>query len=79
VLLHPDLGKLPPTYLVMCDKDPTHDEIKILNDEMTQQGCKVELKEYEGYPHFFFIVPMLKASQNYLEDMVAHIQKMVTS
>jgi versiconal hemiacetal acetate esterase len=77
VLLHPELGKLPPTYLVACDKDATYNEICILNDEMKQLGSKVELKVYKGYPHFFFTVPMLKASQEYLDDIVSHIREMV--
>jgi hypothetical protein len=51
----------------------------MLRDEMKEQGCKIELKEYKGYPHFFFVVPMLKASQEYLDDIVKHIQGMVIS
>ena len=79
MLLYPDLAKLPPTYLVACGKDPTHDEIFMLRDEMTAQGCEVKLREYKGYPHFFFIVPMLRASQEYLDDIVAKIREMVIS
>jgi versiconal hemiacetal acetate esterase len=79
VLLHPDLAKLPPTYLVACGKDPTHDEILMLRDEMIEQGCQVECREYQGYPHFFFIVPILKASQEYLDNIVVKIQEMVIS
>ena len=46
---------------------------------MTAQGCEVKLREYKGYPHFFFIVPMLRASQEYLDDIVAKIREMVIS
>jgi len=77
VLLHPNLGKLPRTYLVACGKDPTHDEILMLRDEMAAQGADVELKVYEGYPHFFFIVPILKASAEYLDILVRKIQQLV--
>lgn len=79
ILLHPALANLPPTYLVACDKDPTHDEVMMLNAEMKELGCKVDLKLYKGYPHFFFIMPLLKASQEYLEDIVKHIQEMVVA
>lgn len=51
----------------------------MFRDEMTAQGCQVEFREYKGYPHFFFIVPMLKASQEYLDDIVAKIREMVVS
>ena len=77
VLLHPDLGKLPRTYLVACGKDPTHDEVLMLRDEMEAQGAQVELKVYEGYPHCFFIVPTLKASAEYLDVLVQKIRELV--
>jgi versiconal hemiacetal acetate esterase len=77
VLLHPHLGKLPRTYLVACGKDPTHDELLMLRDEIAVQGANVELKVYEGYPHFFFIVPTLKASAEFLDILVRKIQKLV--
>jgi versiconal hemiacetal acetate esterase len=77
VLLHPNLGKLPRTYLVACGKDPMHNEILMLRDEMEAQGASVELKVYEGYPHFFFIVPTLKASAEYLDGIVAKIRELV--
>jgi versiconal hemiacetal acetate esterase len=79
VLLHPDLAGLPPTYLVACDKDPMYNETLMLRDEMAARGCRVELREYKGYPHFFFIVPILKASQVYLDDVVAKIRELVVS
>jgi versiconal hemiacetal acetate esterase len=78
VLLHPDLAQLPPTYLVACGKDPTHDEILMSRDEMASRGCRVGLREYSGYPHFFFIVPMLKASGEYLDDIVAKIRELAS-
>jgi versiconal hemiacetal acetate esterase len=77
VLLHPHLGKLPRTYLVACGKDPTHDELLMLRDEMATQGANVELKVYEGYPHFFFTVPTLKAGAEYLDNLVQKIQELV--
>jgi versiconal hemiacetal acetate esterase len=71
------LGKLPHTYLVACGKDPTYDEILMLRDEMEAQGAHVELKVYEEYPHFFFIVPTLKASAEYLDVLVTKIKELV--
>jgi versiconal hemiacetal acetate esterase len=49
----------------------------MLRDEMAAQGANVELKVYEGYPHFFFIVPTLKASAEYLDILVRKIQELV--
>ena len=44
---------------------------------MEAQGAHVELKVYEEYPHFFFIVPTLKASAEYLDILVQKIQELV--
>lgn len=49
----------------------------MLRDEIAVQGANVELKVYEGYPHFFFIVPTLKASAEFLDILVRKIQKLV--
>jgi hypothetical protein len=37
-----------------------------LYEEMKKQGVEVDLVEWEGFPHFFWIVPMLKASAEFM-------------
>lgn len=66
VLLHPDLKLLPPTYLAAPTKDPTHQETIFLYEEMTKQGVDADLIEWEGYPHFFWIIPMLQKSAEFM-------------
>jgi len=66
-LLHPDIKHLPPTYLAAPTKDPTHQETVFFAEELTAQGVKADLVEWEGWPHFFWILPMLKKSSEFME------------
>lgn len=59
------------------NKDPTYDEMVMLHKELQSRAVKSELKVYTGYPHYFFIVPMLQASQAYMQDVVKRIQALV--
>lgn len=67
VLLHPNIKHLPPSYLASPTKDPTNQEVVFLYEEMKKQGVDADLIEWEGYPHFFWTVPMLKESAKFME------------
>ena len=67
MLLHPDIKSLPPTYVAATTKDPTHQETVWLYEEMKKGGVKADLVEWEGWPHFFWIVPGLKGSEKFME------------
>ncbi|ERF76626.1 hypothetical protein EPUS_04446 [Endocarpon pusillum Z07020] len=67
VLLHPDIKLLPPSCIMSPTKDPTNQETVFLYEEMKKQGVDADLVEWEGYPHFFWTVPMLKASAKFME------------
>jgi acetyl esterase/lipase len=67
VLLHQDIKHLPPTYIAAPTKDPTHQETVFLYEEMKKQGVRADLVEWEGFPHFFWIIPMLKETAKFMD------------
>jgi len=67
VVLHLDIKLLPPSYIAAPTKDPTHQATLFLYGEMKKQGVEAELVEWVGYPHFFWIVPVLGASKMFME------------
>jgi hypothetical protein len=34
---------------------------------MKKQGVKADLVEWEGFPHFFWIIPMLKETAKFMD------------
>lgn len=65
-LLHPDIKLLPPTVVIATEKDPTYQETVWMYEEMRKAGVEAELVEWKGLPHFFWIIPMLKKSQDFI-------------
>lgn len=76
-LLHPDIKLLPPTYLAAPTKDPTHQETVFFAEELKAQGVKVDLSEWVGWPHFFWIIPILKKSGEFMEVWNEKLRGMV--
>ena len=66
-LLHPDIKLLPSVYVAACTKDPTHQESVFFYEECKKQGVDAELVEWVGWPHFFWILPMLPKSADFME------------
>ena len=66
-LLNSDIKLLPPTVVIATEKDPTFQETVWLYEEMKKQGVEAELAEWKGMPHFFWIIPMLKKSSEFLD------------
>ena len=77
LLLNPSLSKLPRTWLVACSKDPTYDEMLMFHDKLEKQGVQVSLEVCKGYPHFFWMLPMLRKSQELMTKWAAQVQEMV--
>lgn len=67
VLLHPAIKSLPPCYIAVCSKDPVHQEGLFFYEECKKQGVSAELAEWIGMPHFFWVVPMLNKSQEFMQ------------
>ncbi|KAF2403807.1 hypothetical protein EJ06DRAFT_527408 [Trichodelitschia bisporula] len=77
LLLNPELKKLPRTWLVASDKDPTHDEMLMFADKLQKEGVDSQLTVYEGYPHFFWMLPMLAKTQEMMDTWAQQLRRML--
>lgn len=77
LLLHPNLCKLPKTWLVQPTKDPTHDEMAMFYAELRHLGVDVEMESCAGYPHFFWMLPFLTKSQELMGKWASKVREMV--
>lgn len=67
MLLNPDIKLLPPTYVAATEKDPTYQETVWLYEAMQKEGVAgADLVEWTGWPHFFWIIPGLKGSAEFM-------------
>lgn len=78
-LLHLDIKLLPSVYVAACTKDPTHQETLFFYEECKKQGVDAELSEWVGWPHFFWILPMLPKSAEFMEVWCEKLSKMIAS
>ncbi|ETN36202.1 uncharacterized protein HMPREF1541_08479 [Cyphellophora europaea CBS 101466] len=62
-LLHPSVKLLPQTYIAACTNDPTYQETMFFYEECKKHGVVVEVKEFVGWPHFFWGIPTLAATE----------------
>ncbi|MCJ1302216.1 hypothetical protein MMC08_005019 [Hypocenomyce scalaris] len=69
LLLSPSLQNFPSTYIVTCGADCLRDDGFLLADEMRKYGISVRHDNYPGYPHYFWGVPVLKASQTFRDNL----------
>lgn len=79
VLLHSDFKYLPPCYIAAPTKDPTHQETLFFYEECKKQGVKAELVEWVGMPHFFWTLPMLQKSQDFMRVWNEKLRAMIAS
>ena len=68
---------MPPTYLAACTKDPTYDETFILHDKLKKLGNDVSLAVWDGYPHFFWMLPMLQKSKEFMARWAEEVRRLV--
>jgi versiconal hemiacetal acetate esterase len=79
VLLSKDLGKLPPTYLVVTDKDPTRDDGLVFEKEAKKAGVKIKMDFYEGFPHMFWLIPGMKEGDKWAGNLVEGLKWVVAN
>ncbi|KAK5312382.1 hypothetical protein LTR70_008224 [Exophiala xenobiotica] len=79
VLLHPDIKHLPPCYIAACTKDPTHQDTLFFSEECKKQGVAADYVEWVGMPHFFWSLPMLKKSQEFMSTWSKKLKDMNTA
>lgn len=58
---------------------PTHQETVFFYEECKKQGVDAELVEYVGWPHFFWILPMLAKSAEFMEVWCEKLRKMIAT
>jgi versiconal hemiacetal acetate esterase len=49
----------------------------MFDDKLKKEGVEVSHYACRGYPHFFWILPMLQKSQELMEKWAAKIREMV--
>lgn len=76
-LLHPDIVPLPLVYLAACTKAPTHQDTIFFSEECKKQGVNVEMDQWVGWPHFFWILSMLPVSSEFMKFWCRKLKGMV--
>jgi versiconal hemiacetal acetate esterase len=74
VTLSKDLGKFPPTYIATCGKDPLRDDGRVLEQMLKKEGVKTRIDNYEGMPHYFWLMPGIKRGDEFLVNVVKGAQ-----
>jgi len=71
-LLAPDLSRLPPTLLVLCEHDPLRDEGEAFGRRLAEAGVRLEQRLYPGMIHGFLQMEgWIKAAADLRTD-IAH-------
>ncbi|CAN9170088.1 unnamed protein product [Alternaria sp. RS040] len=65
-LVHPDIKLLPPIYIAAMTNDPTYQDTVFFHEECKKQGVKADLVEWSGLPHFFWSLPGMQKSREYM-------------
>lgn len=80
LVFHERLAQLPPVWLATSDMDPTSVGALILRDMLVEahgEGSgRIVHRAYNGYPHNFFLVPVLEMTEVLVADWVGAVQSM---
>jgi acetyl esterase/lipase len=52
-----------------------HDDAYMLRHQLRTAGVPHTLKQYDGYPHFFHILPQLEGSKKFMRDLEEAIRE----
>ncbi|RAK87662.1 alpha/beta hydrolase fold-3 domain protein [Aspergillus costaricaensis CBS 115574] len=69
-LLSRDLGGSPPSFIMICGRDPLRDEALAYADKLEERGTPVRVAVYPGMPHAFWIFPELTTTRTATQDMI---------
>ncbi|PYH70542.1 alpha/beta hydrolase [Aspergillus vadensis CBS 113365] len=69
-LLSRDLGGSPPTFIMICGRDPLRDEALAYADKLEERGIPAQVAVYSGMPHAFWIFPELTTTKAATQDMI---------
>ncbi|KAH7078177.1 Alpha/Beta hydrolase protein [Paraphoma chrysanthemicola] len=76
-LLHPDIKLLPPTYITAMTNDPTYQETSFFYEECKKKGVEADFVEWYGLPHFFWIMPGMEKSGEYMRKLNEKLRGMI--
>ncbi|KAK3717617.1 hypothetical protein LTR37_005684 [Vermiconidia calcicola] len=74
-IFHPKLSQLPYVYLTTSNKDPLNDDALMFQHKLKAEGVQHTLNEYDGYPHFFHLLPHLEMSLKFMTDLTMAIRE----
>ncbi|BCS13070.1 hypothetical protein ALUC_51116A [Aspergillus luchuensis] len=69
-LLSRDLGGSPPSFIMICGRDPLRDEALAYADKLEERSIPLRVAVYQGMPHAFWIFPELTTSKTATQDMI---------
>ena len=79
ITLSRDLGKFPPTNTSTRGKDPLRDDRSVLEHMLKKEGVKTKSDEYEGLPHYFWMVPGIPGGEGFLDNVVKGAQGVLSN
>ncbi|OJZ88638.1 hypothetical protein ASPFODRAFT_205751 [Aspergillus luchuensis CBS 106.47] len=69
-LLSRDLGGSPPSFIMICGRDPLRDEALAYADKLEERSIPLRVAVYPGMPHAFWIFPELTTTKTATQDMI---------
>ncbi|GKZ45447.1 hypothetical protein AbraIFM66951_008085 [Aspergillus brasiliensis] len=73
-LLSARLGGSPPSFIMICGRDPLRDEALTYADKLEEEGIPVRVAVYSGMPHAFWIFPELTTTKTATQDLVTGVR-----
>ncbi|OJJ73399.1 hypothetical protein ASPBRDRAFT_53606 [Aspergillus brasiliensis CBS 101740] len=73
-LLSTCLGGSPPSFIIICGRDPLRDEALTYADRLEDEGIPVRVAVYSGMPHAFWIFPELTTTKTATQDLVTGVR-----